>query len=75
MVYLKSRNILANGTIRVNCLGGCSVDDNKPMSKISRWCKEDKVHKDIPCPGIVMQYNKSIPHVKQNVGMRRSPGI
>ena len=101
MLYLKSQIILAVGTIRLNHLGGYSMDDNKSlqksgrgsmdyrtdnssdiimvewvdnsvvqlisnfcgiksMSKISGWCKKDKVHKDIPCPAIVMQYNKSM---------------
>ena len=35
MVYLKSRNVLAVGTNRLNCLGGCSVDDNKSLKKKS----------------------------------------
>ena len=34
----------------------------KPMSKISRR-KKDKVHKDIACTAIVMQYNKSMGRV------------
>ena len=97
IIYLKSQNILAVGTIRLNRLGGCSMDDSKslqksdrvsmdcrtdnnsgiiivkwvdnsveqlvssfdgidPMSKKDKVRKKDKVHKDMPCPAIVMQY-------------------
>ena len=35
----------------------CGIE---PMSKILRWCKKDKLHKDTPCPAIVIQYNKSM---------------
>lgn len=31
-----------------------------PMSTIERWCKQSKAKKDIPCPQIVKQYNKSM---------------
>ena len=30
----------------------------EPMTSIERWCKKEK--KDIPCPQIVKQYNKSM---------------
>ena len=33
------------------------------MTKISRLRKKDKVNKDIPCPEIVIQYNKSMGRV------------
>ena len=97
IIYLKSQNILAVGTIRLNRLGGCSMDDSKslqksdrvsmdcrtdnnsgiiivkwvdnsveqlvsnfdgidPMSKKDKVHQKDKVHKDMPCPAIVMQY-------------------
>ena len=32
----------------------------EPMSEITRWCKKEKVRKQIPCPQIVKQYNKSM---------------
>ena len=32
----------------------------KPMTSIERWCKKEKKGKDIPCPQIVKQYNKSM---------------
>ena len=32
----------------------------EPMSEIQRWCKKEKVRKQIPCPQIVKQYNKSM---------------
>lgn len=38
----------------------CSIT---PMSKISGWCKKDKLDKDIPWPAFVMQYNKSMVRV------------
>ena len=33
MLYLKSQNIFAVGTIRLNRLGGCNVDENKSLQK------------------------------------------
>ena len=32
----------------------------EPMTSIERRCKKEKKKKDIPCPQIVKQYNKSI---------------
>ena len=32
----------------------------EPMTSIERWCKKEKKRKDIPCPQIVKQYNKSM---------------
>ena len=90
MLYLKSQNILTVGAVRLNCLGGCSMDDSKSLQKsdrvsmgcrtdnnsgiiIVKWVdnsveqlvsnfdgiepisKKDKVHKDMPCPAILMQ--------------------
>ena len=58
-----------SGIIMVKCVDNSVVQlvsnfcGIKPMSKISRWCKKDKVHKDITCPVIVMQYNKSMGRV------------
>ena len=101
MLYLKSMRILAVGTIRLNRIGKCPIDNNKslqksgrgsmdyrtdnnsgivivkwidnsvvqlisnfvgiePMSEITRWCKTEKARKEIPCPQIVKQYNKSM---------------
>ena len=31
-----------------------------PMSTINRWCKKEKASRDIPCPQVVKQYNKSM---------------
>ena len=47
-----------SGIIMVKCVDNSVVQlvsnfcGIKPMSKISRWCKKDKVHKDITCPVI-----------------------
>ena len=32
----------------------------EPMTSTERWCKKEKKRKDIPCPQIVKQYNKSM---------------
>ena len=32
----------------------------EPMSKVERWCSKEKIRKDIPCPQIVKEYNKSM---------------
>ena len=32
----------------------------EPMTSIERSCKKEKKRKDIPCPQIVKQYNKSM---------------
>ena len=31
-----------------------------PMSTINRWCKKEKASREIPCPQVVKQYNKSM---------------
>ena len=32
----------------------------EPIGKLERWCGKEKVRKNIPCPQIVQQYNKSM---------------
>ena len=32
----------------------------EPMTSVERWCKKEKKRKDIPCPQIIKQYNKSM---------------
>ena len=32
----------------------------EPITSIERWYKKEKKRKDIPCPQIVKQYNKSL---------------
>ena len=32
----------------------------EPIGKLERWCGMEKVRKNIPCPQIVQQYNKSM---------------
>ena len=32
----------------------------EPIRKLKRWCGKEKVRKNIPCPQIVQQYNKSM---------------
>ena len=32
----------------------------EPIEGLERWCEKEKMGKNIPCPQIVQQYNKSM---------------
>ena len=51
MVYLKSWNVLAVGTNRLNCLGGCSVDDKSLKKKSGHGSMDYRMNNN---SGIVM---------------------